>query len=566
MERTGSGVRGTAMGSAAVRCALVAVLAMAIATSAAIAQTRKPIQGGISHDEPPPGGLTSEPTWTGPICGQYATRIDPLRGRMHVVPKVIGGGRPPRCEPPRESWKVLGEDRGRCCYFAPFDQPINGVIVPIGDVGGYSRKGWRCGVNQADPAQRTAICIPPSGERPEDPPPERPGLQPPAQVPPSGPPPRPQPQPQPNPQPDPQPDPQPPGQIQPTQDPGYVQGVRDGFTDCGKSVEVLLQAMWAMSNGNFERAAQLLGMTDSASGLRALWQEIVAQPVIDMNGRRLTAYEVGRRQALRICMYVLLPKAQACAIKATACAVKATVQACGRILTRLAELRGAKLPIRLPRAPDPKLRGLPPADDAFLRDTAVSEGKVILVRDSNPAALRWIGQPGYAPKPKFLKAKTLKESDLAGVPRAEAERYVGLASAQDMTMEEIAAIRRAGFEIGPQSEHFVIRSARGTRYYSDADLHGVYNLDGTSGWTREFASKLNCQFIDRLIQHGPHDLWPDRLNRAVAGPNYGPQVGNGKSMTAYLPDGSALHITTLEQMKAFYGAIGVRWQSVYPGI
>lgn len=345
---------------------------------------------------------------------------------------------------------------------------------------------------------------------------------------------------------------------------GYWDGVNAGLVNCGLSATVMLQAFQALAAGQFEQAAQLMGATDSSAGLRGLWQEWTQVQVIDAQGQPLKQFDVGKRQAERVCMYVLLPKAQSCAISGTACATRGAMQACKVLVNRAAQLH-KRIPVRLPKPPDAISRGLLLVDENYLKQLAVSEGKVIIVRDSNQWSMRWIGREGYAPKPMDIKGKTLKREDLVGVP--DADRYVGLASAKGMSLEARAELLKKGYKIASPGDQEVIRGPDGPRgYYSDTDLHGVYNLDGSQGWSPALLEKLKCHFFERGVQHGPHDVWPSRNDRAVAGPNYGPQVGgkDGKALTAYLPDGSAVHVTTLEQMKALYRAIGVDWQALYP--
>lgn len=347
-------------------------------------------------------------------------------------------------------------------------------------------------------------------------------------------------------------------------DQGYWAGVQGGLANCGLSVTVMLQALEAMAQGDFEKAATLLGATDSASGLRSLWQEWTQVQVLDAQGRPLKQFDVGKRQAERVCLYVLLPKAQSCSASGTACALRGASQACAAVLNRVAQLR-ARVPVRLPPPPGALSRGLLLVDENYLKQLAVGEGKVIIVRDSNRWSMRWIGREGYGAKPMDVKGKTLKPEDLAGLTQTEADRYLGLASAKGMSAEGRAELLKKGYEIASPAEQEIIRGPGGSRgFYSDTDLHGVYNLDGSQGWSNALLQKLQCQFFDRGVQHGPHDVWPDRNNKAVAGPNYGPQVGGGKALTAYLPDGSAVHVTTLEQMKGLYRAIGVKWENVYP--
>jgi hypothetical protein len=71
---------------------------------------------------------------------------------------------------------------------------------------------------------------------------------------------------------------------------------------------------------------------------------------------------------------------------------------------------------------------------------------------------------------------------------------------------------------------------------------------------------MNDSFLENMVQHGPHDNWPDRNNVGVAGPNAGPKP----PITAYLPDGTTQHMNTIDEMKQFYTAHGMDWNSLYP--
>lgn len=349
-----------------------------------------------------------------------------------------------------------------------------------------------------------------------------------------------------------------------TEDTGYWKGVEDGLQGCGASVGVMLDAFRSMGQGDFVRAASLLGITDSTAALRGLWQEWTQTQVLDASGTRVSEYDKGKRQAERVCFYVLLPKAQSCALSGGKCALRAAARACSTLGDRVAQLR-PRVPVFIGRKPpSPIFRGLLLPDEQILKQLAATENKVIIVRDSNQWSMRWIGRKGYAPKPLDVKGKTLKPEDLAGLPAAERDRYLGLASAKGMSLEERTDLLKKGYKIGSPGAQEVITGPNNERFYSDTDLHGVYNLDGTSGWSDALLQKLECHFFDRGVQHGPHDAWPLRNDARRAGPNYGPQVGNGKALTAYFPDGRSVHLTTLEAMKALYSAIRVDWHSVYP--
>jgi hypothetical protein len=434
----------------------------------------------------------------------------PPGGRLHVFPKTAGGGPIPhgrpleeRCEAPgSSSLQLVGEDRNYCCFV----QVAPGPVIDVFD----------------DPPEVVV----------QDDPPQQPTYLPPAD------------------------------------DPGYWTGAQAGFRNCGESVQAMIQAMQAIARNDWVTAASLLGATDSGAGLRALWAQFAETRVLNLDPRKqtLTYFEVGKRQAERLCLYALLPKVSDCAAKGTVCAARGVHTQCAALLRRARELQPFSLSIRLPPAVTPILRGMLLPDENYLKQLATSDQLIFIVRDSNPLSMRWVGREGYGPKPQAVKGKALKREDLAGAPAADVDRYAGLASARGMNAKARADLRDAGYSIAEEAEYEIIRGPGGPNgYYSDVDLHGVYKVGGQQGWSNDLLRKLKCHFFDRGVQHDPQDVWPDRNNLAKAGPNYGPQVEiDGKTLTAYLPDGRTLAITTLEQMRAFYRDIGVNFNAIYP--
>ncbi len=214
----------------------------------------------------------------------------------------------------------------------------------------------------------------------------------------------------------------------------------------------------------------------------------------------------------------------------------------------------SKNPIKA--APDPLRRGMPLEDHKQLTKLAVSEKKLILVRDSNPWAMRWVGRPRHQPKPQNLKAKTIRHDPTQS---AEGNQYAGLASAEGLSDADRRDILKRGYSI--RGERQLIVDPKGNRLYSDTDLHGVYDLNGKDAWSGSLKEKMNDSFLENMVQHGPHDNWDIRNDKDLAGPNAGPHA----PVTAYLPDGSAQHLETVEHMKEFYLKHGMDWNSLYPG-
>jgi len=266
--------------------------------------------------------------------------------------------------------------------------------------------------------------------------------------------------------------------------------------------------------------------------------------------------------------WALIPVAAECAITAGKCVARPRKPGDGGPVCAADEVAVIQeanpyVPkLNLPRPPSPLQRGLLLVDQKLFERLAATRQQTFIIRDANPGALRWVGRPGYRAKPLDVKGKSLTRAEL---PPGSVGKYEGLASARGLSAAERKLLTDREFSIGSPEEFEVIRDPDGNALYSDIDLHGVYNRDGTSGWSAELQAELDCDLFDRGVVHGPHDVWPDRNNLAKAGPNYGPQIGNGKTITAILPDGQIVRATTLAEMKQLYQAIGVDFSRIYPG-
>jgi hypothetical protein len=209
-----------------------------------------------------------------------------------------------------------------------------------------------------------------------------------------------------------------------------------------------------------------------------------------------------------------------------------------------------------PPAPPPQQRGMLPTVDDTLRKIAKEKNWKIVVRDGNPAAPRFYGKQGYYPKGPGLKAKSAKldtNKPLSEQPNA------GLAS-DELTPEEEAR----GYVRDPATG---LVSQGGRHFYSDMDIHGVYDSAGNDVTEQFFDEIIKRQYRDNpiqdVVQHGTHDTWAKRNDPTVAGANYGPQVGDGKTVTVYSP-GSTVQLSSISQMKSFYTQNGMNWAALYP--
>lgn len=212
----------------------------------------------------------------------------------------------------------------------------------------------------------------------------------------------------------------------------------------------------------------------------------------------------------------------------------------------------------VPLAPE---RGMLASDDKAFRELAVKLKLFLIVRDSNKAAVRFTGKPGYLPKPEALKAKTIKapSSDPnLGLVRAhpkDPELIISLAKDKLTYQQYVDQLRADGFEVGPAPHYLVQDQKTKANFYSDIDLHGVYDERGQQRWTPSMKDELlNPLLSDRLIQHGPHDCWEKR-NSPKAKTNRGPQP----PVTVYTPDGLVYSLQSAAHMQAFYAQRKLPW-------
>ena len=270
--------------------------------------------------------------------------------------------------------------------------------------------------------------------------------------------------------------------------------------------------------------------------------------------------------------------------------VKTVVQDEPKPAPRPQKLKRAKKPDKHPRRkfdfeepPPPEKRGIRPEDDFDIGQQALDTDKIILVRDSNAAAVKHVHDPQKGPKPESLKAKSLRDKPPPTVRNAE---NIGLASAhpddprlKDMLAEMKSAktgkppmsyeefvekLGKDGYRVGGPDRDYVVYTDKTPKgFYSDYDLHGVYDRKtGKDAYSEAYRNELNTRFGKELVQHGPHDNWPKR-NKKEAGPNRGPQP----PVTAYVPQNGTVrrfHLQSREEMQAFYEAWDIPWNQVYP--
>ena len=219
-------------------------------------------------------------------------------------------------------------------------------------------------------------------------------------------------------------------------------------------------------------------------------------------------------------------------------------------------------PAEYPAARPATLRGMTAKTDQTLQQIAKKKGWTIFTRDSNPGAARFIGQPGYVPKPQYIKLKSTPYDP--SVPLYE-QPNAGLVTTKGAPPAEVQALEAQGYQVDGDG----ILSKDGNRFYSDVDLHGVYDAAGNDAFP-QFLQELtkpeynDDSYLQWLVQHSSHDGWLGRNDLKIAGSNVGPQAGNGKSVTAYTPNSQA-SLDSIAQLRRFYMENNIDFDRLYPG-
>jgi hypothetical protein len=208
--------------------------------------------------------------------------------------------------------------------------------------------------------------------------------------------------------------------------------------------------------------------------------------------------------------------------------------------------------------------GITVVDDLLLRHFVAAHRIILVLRDSNVFAARWMGLSNAVPKPMTLKAKALKPPEEPGsltpIQRQDErayEPYYGLASARGLSAQQRQEITNAGFTIQPKCNGEVITTRKGDYIYSDVDVHGIYGADGAWAGSNPALKSLNGTTTQRFFQHGAQDDYFSRNN--PRSPSFGPQP----PVTVYTPEGT-VQLSTMAEMRDFYIKNGIDWHALYP--
>lgn len=221
-------------------------------------------------------------------------------------------------------------------------------------------------------------------------------------------------------------------------------------------------------------------------------------------------------------------------------------------------------------AANPKSRGMRACDDKAFSKMASRKKRIIIPRNGNAESVQYIGKPGYKPKPGRLKCKTRKTPPNVGLASGDPSdpRLQERLKADGKTYQQyVDDLKADGYTVGSAQDGYVVRDAQGNAFYSDYDLHGVYDANtGADLYNEALRTEMNADLGEKLILHGPHDQLPSaqggvlHRNKGSTDPLYGPQP----PCTAYTPDGKAWHLETFDDMRAFYEAHNINFKGIYP--
>ena len=155
--------------------------------------------------------------------------------------------------------------------------------------------------------------------------------------------------------------------------------------------------------------------------------------------------------------------------------------------------------------------------------------KLAILRNRNPASMKWEGLPGYIPKPTDVKLKTAKTGPHAGLvvyPKAPL-------SAGDI--KDIQKLKDKGYKFESDTPGALLLSPKGEKIHGDMDKMGIYNVNTldsgrthASSWkgTRhndaiEMQNDINKRVYENIKndQHGGQDFFYGKFmdsDKAVA--------------------------------------------------
>lgn len=180
--------------------------------------------------------------------------------------------------------------------------------------------------------------------------------------------------------------------------------------------------------------------------------------------------------------------------------------------------------------------GMRVRDEEALIRTAKHRNIIIIVRDGCPGSLRFIGIPGYLPRPAQMVGFTRREPPHVGL----------LAAADDKAV--------SGYSVSAPEDGRIIRDGAGNAFYPGVELVGVYRFaTGTADYSESLRRELNRRFGEDLLQEGPSDD-AEHVHDIRA---------RGAPVTAFMPDRAPIRLATTDDMREFYTAFDIDWDEAY---
>ncbi len=194
-----------------------------------------------------------------------------------------------------------------------------------------------------------------------------------------------------------------------------------------------------------------------------------------------------------------------------------------------------------------------PQDKAIFLEAASRFHSWILVRRTNPASLKYVGRPGYTPKPIDCKAKTadldFRPYELAGLvvdPTVHPGAFrPGKAATAQQLWSEMEPMLRTTYSVDrdSRSRHYGCLKLRGAYVHGDYDL---YDIIDTAQAQRNLAAVetllgkphrrganllrvqefINSRIGSPMIQHGGEAQYADHSEQPIDA--FGP---NGEDVT-----------------------------------
>jgi hypothetical protein len=200
---------------------------------------------------------------------------------------------------------------------------------------------------------------------------------------------------------------------------------------------------------------------------------------------------------------------------------------------------------------------------------AQEQRAVVVVCGAHPAAGKWVGRPGvrcHGGRLAIPTRDTPPNDGLLAADPGDARLAEMLASYHPPLSyaDFVQQLAQQGLRVMGPETGYVLADDSGNRLHENYRLHGVYGArSDESIWTEQrgeaLRAALNRHLGAELVRFGPHDSWPFRNDRAIAGPLWGPQA----PAIEFNPDQEIDNILTIRDLaKKFRHR--TNWAELYP--